>query len=170
MAEQRRLSRPTDQRMALLRNQVSYLLWNEKLETTYTRGKEVAKLAEKYITLAINTYKDVVTVDKTKVVKGAKSKVEVVNDGAKKLAVRRRLMANLYDILETKNDGESRTAYRIRTTDVRHPLIEKIFNDYAPRFDKRNEEQGQKGGYTTIHKLGPRRGDAAEMVLVEIIK
>jgi len=169
MAVQRKLSRPTDQRRALLRNQVSYLLWNGKLETTFARAKEVQKLAEKYITLAVNTYKDTVKVDKAKVVKGAKSTTEVLNDGPKKLAARRSLMRNLYDILETKGDKESRTAYKIRTADVRHPLIEKMFNDYAPKFDKIGEEKGQRGGYTAIYKMDPRRGDAAEMALITIL-
>lgn len=169
MATQRKLSRPTDQRRALLRNQVSYLLWNGKIETTFARAKEVQKLAEKYITLAVNTYTDTVKVDKPKVVKGAKSTVEAVNDGPAKLAARRRLISNLYDILETKGDKESRTAYKIRTADVKHPLIEKIFNEYAPKFDKIAQEKGQRGGYTAIYKLGPRRGDAAEMAIVEIL-
>lgn len=170
MPEQRKLAMPTDQRKALLRNQTSYLLWHGKLETTYARAKEISRLAEKYITLAVNTYKDTLTVNKDKVVKGAKSSVEVLNDGPKKLAARRKLMSNLYDIVEEKREKESRTAYAIRIADVRHPLIEKMFNDYAPRFDKRAEQLGTKGGYTTIHKMGPRRGDAAEMAIIEIIK
>jgi len=169
MASHRKLSRPTDQRMALLRNQVSYLLWNGKLETTYPRAKEVQKLAEKYITLAMNTYEDTVKVEKAKFVKGAKSNVEVLNDGPKKLAARRIFMSNLYDIQETKGNKESRTAYKIRTSDVRHPLIEKIFNEYAPKFDKIAKEKGQRGGYTAVYRLGPRRGDAAEMAIIQIL-
>lgn len=165
-----KLSRATDQRMALLRNQVSYLLWYGKLETTFPRAKSVARLAEKYITLAINTYKDTLTVEKPVVVKGAKSTKEVLNDGPKKLAARRRLMANLYDIQEVQGEKESRTAYKIRTSEVKHPLIEKMFNDYAPRFDKRATEKGNKGGYTVIYKAGARRGDGAETAIVEIIK
>ncbi len=165
-----KLSRVTDQRLALLRNQVSYLLWYGRLETTYVRAKSVARLAEKYITLAVNTYKDTLTVEKPVVVKGAKSTKEMLNDGPNKLAARRKLMANLYDIQETKGEKESRTAYKIRTSDVKHPLIEKMFNDYAPRFDKRAEEKGNRGGYTVIYKAGPRRGDAAETAIVEIIK
>jgi large subunit ribosomal protein L17 len=156
--------------MALLRNQVSYLLWYERLETTYVRAKSVARLAEKYITLAVNTYQDTVAVQKPVVVKGAKSSKEVLNDGPKKLAARRRLMANLYDIQETRGEKESRTAYKIRTSEVKHPLIEKMFNDYAPRFDKRAADMGNKGGYTVIYKAGPRRGDGAERAIVEIIK
>ena len=77
---QRKLGKATDQRLALLKNQVSYLLWNGKIETTLARAKEVQKLAEKNLTLAINTYQDVVKVQKTKVVNGKETKVDVIND------------------------------------------------------------------------------------------
>ena len=165
----KKLGKATDQRLALLKNQVSYLLWNGKMETTYARAKAIQKLAEKYLTLAINTYQDVVKVTKTKKVNGVDTQVEVLNDGAKKLAARRRLMANLADLQEVRGERESATAYKLRTADVKHPLIEKMFNEYAPKFDKRAQEIGQKGGYTTIHRLALRRGDAAEMALIEIL-
>lgn len=169
MASQRKLGKATDQRLALLKNQVSQLLWNGKLETTEARAKEVQKLAEKYITLAINSYKDTVEVQKTKIVNGKETTVTVVNDGAKKLAARRTLMANLADLQEQKLPKESGTEYKVRTKDVKHPLIEKLFNDYAPRFDKRAEELGTKGGYTAIHKMTARRGDAAPMALIVVL-
>ena len=123
-----KLGRATDQRLALLKNQVSYLLWNGKLETTYARAKAVQRLADKYLTLAINSYQDVEKVTKTKKVNGVDTQVEVVNDGAKKLAARRKLMANLADLQEVKGERESATAYKLRTADVTHPLIEKMFN------------------------------------------
>ena len=56
--EQRKLGKPTDQRMALLRNQVTDLLWNGKIETTYDRAKEVSRMADNIITMAVNTYTD----------------------------------------------------------------------------------------------------------------
>ena len=169
MATQRKLGKATDLRLALLKNQVSQLLWNGKLETTEARAKEVQKLAEKYITLAVNTYKDTVEVEKTKVVKGAETKVTVINDGPKKLAARRRLMSNLADLQETRQPKESATEYKLRTKTVKHPLVEKLFNDYAPKFDKQAEEKGQKGGYTAIYKKNARRGDGAEMALIVVL-
>lgn len=169
MAAQRKLGKATDARMALLKNQVSQLLWNGKLETTAARAKEVQKLAEKYITLAINTYKDSIEVEKTKIVNGKETTVKVVNDGANKLAARRTLMAKLADLQETRLPKEKASEYKVRTKTVKHPLIEKLFNEYAPKFDKIAQEKGQKGGYTAIYKMNARRGDAAEMTLIVVL-
>lgn len=166
---QRKLGKATDQRMALLQNQVSYLLWNGKLETTFARAKEVQKLAEKYLTLAINSYSDTIKITKNKVVQGKQTQVEVVNDGPKKLAARRTLMSKLSSLKETRQLKESKAAYKVRTGVVKHPLMEKMFNEYAPRFAERNSQSGQAGGYTSVHALGPRKGDAAEMALLVIL-
>ena len=171
MTAQRKLGKATDLRLALLKNQVSQLLWNGRLETTAARAKEVQKLAEKYITLAINTYQDTIVVEKTKVdkTKNTTTTVKVLNDGPKKLAARRRLMAALADLQEPRLPKESSSEYKLRTKTVRHPLIEKMFNEYAPKFDKIAQESGQKGGYTAIYKMNPRRGDGAEMALIVIL-
>ncbi len=166
----RKLGRPTDQRMAMLKSQVTDLLWYGKIETTVTRGKEVARLAEKVLTLAINTYEDTVKVQKTvKNAKGESEAREFVNDGAKKLAARRKIMASVYDVQERKEDGESRTAYKSRIRDIKHPLVEKIFNVYAPKYAKRNAENNIGGGYTKMLKLGKRRGDDAEVAILELV-
>lgn len=171
---QRKLAKPTDQRMALLRGQVSELLWNGKIETTYDRAKEVQKMAEKLLTVAVNTYKDTVKKVETRKRAGKKGateeyKVELVNDGPKKLAARRKIMSIVYDIPETPKENESKTSFRERTEHVKHPLVEKIFNEYAPKYDARAEELGTKGGYTRVLKMGPRRGDSAELALIELV-
>ena len=166
----RKLGKPTDARMAMLKGQVTDLLWYGKIETTVTRGKDVARMAEKLITLAINTYAD--TVNVTKKVTNAKGEIEekaFVNDGPRKLAARRRLMAALYDVQERQEFGESKTAYKARIRDIKHPLIEKIFNVYAKKYDARNQETNQGGGYTRMLKLGKRQGDDAEMVILELV-
>ena len=98
-----------------------------------------------------------------------KSTVEVTNDGPKKLAARRRLMAELVDLKEIKGEKESKSAYKARIKDVKHPLIEKMFKEYAPKYDARKEELGQGGGYTRIIKTGVRRGDAAETCVLKLI-
>ena len=169
MAGKRKLGKATDARLALLKNQVSQLLWNGKLVTTAARAKEVQKLAEKYITIAINSYKDTVTVDKTKIVNGQTTTIKVVNDGAKKLAARRKLMASLADLQEPRREKETATEYKLRIKAVRHPLIEKMFNDYAPKFDAKTSENGQKGGYTAIYKMTQRRGDGAEIATIVVL-
>ena len=113
MAVQRKLGKPTDQRIAMLRNMTTSLLENGKIETTVTRAKEVRSTAEKMITLGkTNT-----------------------------LHTRRQAMSYI-----TKED-----------------VVKKVFDEIAPKYADRN------GGYTRIIKIGPRRGDAAEMCIIELV-
>ena len=153
-----KLGRTSEQRLAILRNQASSLLWYGKIETTKARAKELKSYVEKIITAAINTYDD--TIESTKVVTektGKKEKevtVTVVKDGPKKLAARRRIMAKLYDLQEIKAFNESKSAYKARTADVAHPLIEKLFNEIAPKYAQRNDEKNCAGGYTRIKFCG----------------
>ena len=166
----RKLNRPTDERIAVLRSLATNLLWYGKIETTLEKAKELRSYAEKILTKAINTYEDVVKVNKTVVdAKGAKSTKEVVNDGTKKLAARRDIMSKLYDIQEQRAEKESKADFVKRTEDIKHPLIEKIFNVYAPKYAKRNADNGVGGGYTRIVKLGTRNGDNAEMAIIELV-
>lgn len=166
----RKLNRPTDVRVSLIKNLASNLLWYGKIETTCEKAKEVRSYAEKLLTLAINSYEDTVKVVKTTVdAKGKKVDKEVINDGPKKLKVRRTLMSKLYDIQEVRKDKESKDAFKKRTEEINHPLIEKIFNIYAPKYAKRKETTGTGGGYTRIIKLGTRNGDCAEMSIIELV-
>ncbi len=166
----RKLNRPTDQRMAVIQNQATNLLWYGKMETTLQKAKEVRSYAEKIITLAINTYEDVVKVVKTTVdAKGNKVSREVINDGPNKLAARRAIMAKLHNIQEVRAPKESKADFVKRTEDIKHPLVEKLFNEIAPKYAKRAETLGTKGGYTRIIKLGTRSGDSAEMAIIELV-
>ena len=127
-------------------------------------------MAEKLLTLAINSYEDIVKVEKEiKDDKGVKVKTVVTNDGPKKLQARRAIMAYVMDRQEQRQPKESPEAFAARTKDIKHPLLEKIFNLYAPKYATRAKEVGQGGGYTRLIKTGARRGDAAEMAIVKLI-
>ena len=170
MAQARKLGKRTDQRDQLVYSQASELLWHGRIETTVERAKEVRKVAEKMITLAINTYEDTVTVTKQKLnQKDEKIDVTFVNDGPKKLAARRKMMAELEDLQEVQADKEKKADFKKRTADIKHPLIEKLFRELAPKYAKRAEELGTKGGYTRIVRTANRRGDDAAMCIIELV-
>ena len=165
-----KLGRPSKERDAMLRGLVSDLLWYGKIETTVAKAKSVSSIAEKLLTAAINSYNDTVkTTKEIKDDKGVKVKTEVVNDGPKKLAARRKIMSYVYDRQEQRGEKESKPAFDARIAGINHPLLEKIFNVYAPKYAERKEKLGQGGGYTRIIKLGNRKGDAAEMAIIELV-
>ena len=170
MANHRKLGRPSDQRMAMLRNQVTNLIWYGKIETTLARGKEVQSLAEHIITIAMRQCDNTIEVTK----KHMNDKQQVVeltvqNDSPERLAARRQVMRYLYDMPIVQNEGEDKDDFKQRKKDIKHPVVEKLFREVAPKYKKRAEEKGQGGGYTRLIKKGPRRGDAAEMVILEFI-
>ena len=158
------------QRVAILKNQATALLWYGKIETTEARAKELANYVSKILTLAVNTYTDTVEEEVTvKDSKGADVKKTLVKDGLKKLNARRKIMTLVSDIQEVKGFKESKPDFKKRTAAIKYPLIEKIFDEYAPKYSTRKEEKGQGGGYTRIYKLGTRKGDAAEVAIIELV-
>jgi large subunit ribosomal protein L17 len=170
MAGQRKLGRPTDQRKALLRGLVTELFQNGKVTTTITRAKEVRKIAENIITLAIDECDSTVTVEKTiNNEKDQSVETKFVNDSPSRLAARRRIMAMIYEAPIPRGEKEKKDDYLERIEGIRHPLMEKIFREIAPKYKKRAQDLGQRGGYTRILRLGPRRGDAAEAVVLELV-
>lgn len=165
-----KLGRTSAQRNAMLRNQASELLWYGKIKTTQAKAKVLQPYVEKIITKAVNTYdlneeKDVVKTDS----KGKEVTVKVIKDSPKKLAARRAIMAKLRDLQEIKGFAEKKSEYKARTKDIKHPLMEKLFNEIAPKYAQRKEELGQGGGYTRIYLLGERRGDGAEEAIIELV-
>ena len=165
-----KLGRTSAQRNAMLRNQASELLWYGRIKTTQAKAKELQPYVEKIITKAVNTYdlneeKDVVKTDS----KGKEVTVKVVKDSPKKLAARRAIMAKLRNLQELKGFNEKKSEYKARTKDIKYPLMEKLFNEIAPKYAQRKEELGQGGGYTRIYLLGERRGDGAEEAIIELV-
>ena len=166
----RKLGVNATQRLALIKNQASALLWHGKIETTEARAKEVASYVAKIITLAVNTYTDTVETEvKVADEKGKETSKTLIKDGVKKLNARRKIMSLVNDLQEVKGFKESKPDFKKRTKAIKYPLIEKIFDEYAPKYASRKEEKGQGGGYTRIYKLGPRKGDAAEVVIIELV-
>ena len=169
MATNRKLGRTTDIRMSMLRNLTTDLLVHGKVETTLPRAKEVKAIADSLISLAIKEKDNFEEVD-TKVVKAkldskgnkvtelVKSKngkefLKVVKeettekrqkDMPSRLNARRKIMTKL-----NKVEGED--------------VMAKLFNEIAPKYE------GRVGGYTRIVKAGPRRGDAAEVAILQLV-
>ena len=165
-----KLGRTSKERNALLRNLASQLLWYGKIETTAAKAKELKSYVEKLITKAVNTYDDNIEYEVVKKdAKGKEVKVTSVKDGGKKLAARRAIMAKTYDLPEIKAFQEKKSEFKARTADVKHPLMDKLFNEIAPKYAARKEELGQGGGYTRVYLLGERRGDAAPMAIIELV-
>ena len=174
MAKYRKLSRTASQRKALLRNQVTALLNNGKIVTTEAKAKEVRKIAEGLIALAVKEKDNFETVTVTAKVarKDANGKrVKEVVDGKK---------VTVYDEVqkEIKKDMPSRLHARRQMLKVLMPvvaagdkkrdkkeidMVAKLFDEIAPKYVGRN------GGYTRMVKIGLRKGDAAMEVLLELV-
>lgn len=178
MAGYRKLGRTSSQRKALLRNQVTNLLYHGKIKTTECKAKEVRSIAEKLITLAKKEYKNFEEVEVTAKVpkKDAQGKrvKEVVNgkrvtvyedvtkkiekDLPSRLNARRKILAYLYPVTEKPADGR-----KVRSNTKSVDMAAKLFNEIGPKYADRN------GGYTRIIKLGARKGDGAEEVILELV-
>lgn len=178
MAKYRKLGRTSDQRKALLRNQVTNLLYHGKIVTTEAKAKEIRKIAEKIVAMAIKEKDNFETVKVTaKVPRKDKDgkRVKEVKDGKKvtvydevekeikkdlpsRLHARRQMLRVLYPVTEVpaKNAGKKRNTKQV-------DMVAKLFDEIAPKYADR------KGGYTRIVKIGPRKGDAAMEVLIELV-
>ena len=152
----RKLGRPTDQRMAMLRNQVTNLIWYGKIETTLARGKEVQSLAEHLVTIAMRQCDN--TIEVTKKHMNDKKQVEeltVQNDSPARLAARRQIMRYLYDIPAVQNEGEDKDDFKKRQKDVKHQVVEKLFREIAPKYKKRAEERARAAATPASSRRAP---------------
>ena len=178
MAKYRKLGRTSDQRKALLRNQVTSLIYNGKIMTTEAKAKEIQKIVEGVIAKAVkekDNYELVKVQAKVAVKDKDGKRVKEVVDGKKKtvydevekeikkdmpsrLHARRQMLKVLYTVTEvpTTNAGKKRGTKEV-------DLVAKLFDEIAPKYVDR------KGGYTRIVKVGQRKGDAAMIVMIELV-
>ena len=178
MAGYRKLGRTSSQRKALLRNQVTNLLYHGKIVTTEAKAKEIRKIAESMIAMAVREKDNYETVtvqakvaqkDKDgkrvkEVVDGKKVTVydtvdkEIKKDLPSRLHARRQMKKMLYTVKEvpTATAGQKKATKDGDITNI-------WFDEIAPKYADRN------GGYTRIIKIGPRKGDAAMEVLIELV-
>ena len=178
MAKYRKLGRTASQRKALLRNQVTMLLQHGKIRTTEAKAKEIRKIAEGLIASAVKEKDNFeeVTIKAKVAKKDAEGKrVKEVVDGKKvtvyeevektikkdnpsRLHARRQMLKVLYPVTEVPTAAAGK---KKNTKEV--DLVDKLFTEIAPKYADR------QGGYTRILKLGPRQGDNAEMVFLELV-
>ena len=178
MSGYRKLSRTADQRKALLRGQVTALLHNGKIVTTEAKAKEVRRIAEGLIALAVrekDDYENVTVTAKVprkdkdgkrvkEVVDGHKVTVydevqkEIKKDKPARLHARRQMLKVLYPVKEVPKEaaGKKRNTKQV-------DMVAKLFDEIAPKYAGRN------GGYTRIIKIGQRRGDGAMEVVLELV-
>ena len=178
MAGYRKLGRTSDQRKALIRSQVTALLYHGHIRTTETRAKEIRKVAEGLIAMAVKEKDNFETVKVTakvarkdkdgkrvkEVVDGMRVTVydeaekEIKKDLPSRLHARRQMLKVLYDVTEVP---AAKAGRKKNTKEVDMPA--KLFDEIAPKYVNRN------GGYTRIVKIGQRKGDGALEVLLELV-
>lgn len=178
MAKYRKLGRTSDQRKALIRNQVTALLYHGKIVTTEAKAKEIRKVAEGLIAMAVrerDDYDEVTVMAKVprkdqdgkrvkEVVDGKKVTVfdevekKIKKDRPSRLHARRQMLKVLYPVtyVPTERAGKKKNTKKV-------DLPDKLFTEIAPKYADRN------GGYTRIIKIGQRKGDGALEVLLELV-
>ena len=178
MAGCRKLGRTSSQRKAMIRSQVTALLYHGSIKTTEARAKEIRKVAEGLIALAVKEKDNFETVTVTakvakkdaegkrvkEVVNGKKVTVydevqkEIKKDKPSRLHARRQMLKVLYDVTEVPTAAAGK---KKNTKSIDIPA--KLFDEVAPKYVSRN------GGYTRIVKIGQRKGDGAMEVLLELV-
>ena len=178
MAKYRKLGRTSNQRKALIRSQVTALLNNGRMITTEAKAKEIRKVAESLIAMAVkekDNFEEVTVMAKVarkdangkrvkEVVDGKKVTVydevekKIKKDMPSRLHARREMLKVLYPVKEVPTAAAGK---KKNTKEV--DLVEKLFTEIAPKYENRN------GGYTRIVKIGLRKGDAAMEVLLELV-
>ena len=174
MATNRKLGKTTDIRLAMLRTLTTDLILHGKIETTEARAKEVKAIADSLISLAMKEKDNFETVD----MKVSKAKLDAKGNKVTELVKSKNGKEYLRVVKEVttekrQKDMPSRlnarrkmmkTLNKVKDEDGKNiDLTAKLFNEIAPKYE------GRVGGYTRILKLGQRRGDAAEVVILQLV-
>ena len=174
MATNRKLGKTTDIRLAMLRTLTTDLILHGKVETTEARAKEVKAISDSLISLAMKEKDNFETVD----VKVSKAKLDSKGNKVTELVKSKNGKEYLRVVREEttekrQKDMPSRlnarrkmmkTLNKVKDEDGKNiDLTAKLFNEIAPKYE------GRVGGYTRILKLGQRRGDAAEVVILQLV-
>ena len=169
MAKQRKLGKPTDQRLAMLRQQTTDLFVNGQITTTEARAKEIKAIADSIVALAVKEKDNFEMVD----VKVVKAKLDEKGHKVTEMATSKNGKKYLKVVKEEttesrKKDKPSRlnarrkimrTVNKVENMDV----VGKIFDEIAPKYE------GRVGGYTRIVKCVPRKGDSADMAILQLL-
>lgn len=169
MAGTRKLGKPTDQRLAMLKTQTTDFIKNEQIVTTESRAKELKSIVDSLIALAIKEHKNFEETE----VKVVKAKLDSNGRKVTEKATSKNGKEYLKVVKEEKmekrqKDMPSRLSARRKImTKVNKvegiDLVDKLFNEIAPKYEDRN------GGYTTILKMEPRKGDNSKMAVLKLV-
>lgn len=174
MAKNRKLGKTTEQRKAMLKTQTTDLFLHGKIETTESRAKEIKPIVDSILALAIKEKDNFEMVDK-KIIrakldsKGNKVTEKVTSKNGKEYlkVVKEEVIEQRQKDMPTRLNARRKMMRKInKVKDSKGNNIDlpsKLFNELAPKYE------GRVGGYTRIIKLGKRRGDAAEVVVLELI-
>jgi large subunit ribosomal protein L17 len=169
VAGTRKLGKPTDQRLAMLKTQTTDLLLNGKIVTTEARAKEVKAIVDSIIALAVKEHKNFEEVD----VKVVKAKLDKNGKKVTEKATSKNGKEYLKVVKEEtteKRQKDMPTRLNARRSIMKKvnkvegvDLMDKLFNELAPKYE------GRAGGYTRILKMEPRRGDNADMAILQLV-
>lgn len=169
MAGTRKLGKPTDQRLAMLKCQTTDLLLNGKIVTTEARAKEVKALADSIIALAVKEYKNFEEVE-VKVVKakldsnGKKVTEKATSKNGKEYlkVVKEEKMEKRQKDMPSRLNARRKIMKKVNKVEG-VDLMNKLFNELAPKYE------GRVGGYTRILKMEPRKGDNANSAILMLV-
>lgn len=169
MAGTRKLGKPTDQRLAMLKCQTTDLLLNGKIVTTEARAKEVKAIVDSIIALAVKEHKNFEEVE-VKVVKakvdnnGRKVTEKVTSKNGKEYlkVVKEEKMEKRQKDMPSRLNARRKIMTKVNKVEG-VDLMNKLFNELAPKYE------GVNGGYTRILKMEPRRGDNAEQAILMLV-